>query len=277
MKIITDSGSLFSPESGKALGVDVLPLNVIVDKKSYKEFVDIQSSEFLELVKEGHIPSSSQPSIGETMELFEQYDGEDVLVIHMADGLSGTYQSTMSIKEDMQHPEKIHVINSMTLCGPEKYLVEKAVQLRDEGMHIDDLMKEIHKCIASEKSFLIPQDFNFLKRGGRLTPLAATVGGMLKIVPIMGKTADGKRLEKFAIKKTIKAAVKEIIKALQEHGVDKDYRIYVSHGGVLEQAQGIVKQLQEAFENVKIELHELSPAFITQGGPGCIAIQTIHI
>ena len=277
MKIITDSGSLFSPESGKPLGVDVLPLNVIVDKKSYKEFVDIQSSEFLELVKEGHIPSSSQPSIGETMELFEQYDGEDVLVIHMADGLSGTYQSTMSIKEDMQHPEKIHVINSMTLCGPEKYLVEKAVQLRDEGMHIDDLMKEIHKCIASEKSFLIPQDFNFLKRGGRLTPLAATVGGMLKIVPIMGKTADGKRLEKFAIKKTIKAAVKEIIKALQEHGVDKDYRIYVSHGGVLEQAQGIVKQLQEAFENVKIELHELSPAFITQGGPGCIAIQTIHI
>ena len=276
MKIITDSGSLFSPESGKALGVDVLPLNVIVDKKSYKEFVDIQSYEFLELVKEGHIPSSSQPSIGETMELFEQYDGEDVLVIHMADGLSGTYQSTMSI-EDMQHPEKIHVINSMTLCGPEKYLVEKAVQLRDEGMHIDDLMKEIHKCIASEKSFLIPQDFNFLKRGGRLTPLAATVGGMLKIVPIMGKTADGKRLEKFAIKKTIKAAVKEILKALQEHGVDKDYRIYVSHGGVLEQAQGIVKQLQEAFENVKIELHELSPAFITQGGPGCIAIQTIHI
>ena len=277
MKIITDSGSLFSPESGKALGVDVLPLNVIVDKKSYKEFVDIQSHEFLDLLKEGHIPSSSQPSIGETMELFEQYDGEDVLVIHMADGLSGTYQSTMSIKEDMQHPEKIHVINSMTLCGPEKYLVEKAVQLRDEGMHIDDLMKEIHKCIASEKSFLIPQDFNFLKRGGRLTPLAATVGGMLKIVPIMGKTADGKRLEKFAIKKTIKAAVKEIIKALQEHGVDKDYRIYVSHGGVLEQAQGIVKQLQEAFENVKIELHELSPAFITQGGPGCIAIQTIHI
>lgn len=277
MKIITDSGSLFSPESGKALGVDVLPLNVIVDKKSYKEFVDIQSHEFLDLLKEGHIPSSSQPSIGETMELFEQYDGEDVLVIHMADGLSGTYQSTMSIKEDMQHPEKIHVINSMTLCGPEKYLVEKAVKLRDEGMGIDDLMKEIHKCIASEKSFLIPQDFNFLKRGGRLTPLAATVGGMLKIVPVMGKTADGKRLEKFAIKKTIKAAVKEIIKALQEHGVDKDYRIYVSHGGVLEQAQGIVKQLQEAFENVKIELHELSPAFITQGGPGCIAIQTIHM
>lgn len=277
MKIITDSGSLFSPESGKALGVDVLPLNVIVDKKSYKEFVDIQSHEFLNLVKEGHIPSSSQPSIGETMELFEKYDGEDVLVIHMADGLSGTYQSTMSIKGDMNHPEKIHVINSMTLCGPEKYLVEKAVKLRDQGMGIDDLMKEIHKCIASEKSFLIPQDFNFLKRGGRLTPLAATVGGMLKIVPVMGKTSDGKRLEKFTIKKTIKAAVKEIIKALQEHGVDKDFMIYVSHGGVLEQAQSIVKQLQDAFENVKIELHELSPAFITQGGPGCIAIQTIHM
>lgn len=277
MKIITDSGSLYSPETGKALGIDVLPLNVIVDKKSYKEFIDIQSHEFLELLKDGHIPSSSQPSIGETMELLEKYEGEDILVIHMADGLSGTYQSTMSIKEDMKYPEKIHVINSMTLCGPEKYLVEKAVKLRDEGVAIDDIMKEIHKCIASEKSFLIPQDFGFLKRGGRLTPLAATVGGMLKIIPVMGKTPDGKRLEKFAIKKTMKAAVKEVIKAFEEHGVDKNYMIYVSHGGVLEQAQAIVKQLQEAFENVKIELYELSPAFITQGGPGCIAVQTIHI
>ena len=63
MRIITDTGALYSPEEGKKLGFDVLPLNVIADKKSYKEYVDISSQEFLEIVKEGHIPSSSQPSI----------------------------------------------------------------------------------------------------------------------------------------------------------------------------------------------------------------------
>ena len=277
MKIITDTGSLYSPEAGEKIGVEVLPLNVIIDKKSYKEFVDIQSDEFIELVKQGHVPSSSQPSIGMTMELFEKYPEEEILVINMADGLSGTYQSTLGAKESMEHNENIHVINSMTLCGPQKYLVEKAVELKEKGFSLDHIMKELHKSIATEKSFLIPQDFGFLKRGGRLTPLAATVGGMLKITPIMTMTKDHKCLEKFAMKKTLKSAIKEVIKAFEELGVNEDYKIYVTHAGVLEQAKSVVAQVQAAFENVVIELYDLSPAFITQGGPGCIAIQTIKM
>ena len=138
-------------------------------------------------------------------------------------------------------------------------------------------MKEIHKSIASEQSFLIPQDFDFLKRGGRLTPLAATIGGMLKIIPVMTKTKDGKRLEKFTMKKTLKGAIKEIIKYFQTMEVNENYRIYVSHAGVLEQAEAVIEQIQKCFEKVKIELLELSPAFIAQGGPGCIAIQAIRM
>ncbi|UTY40750.1 DegV family protein [Allocoprobacillus halotolerans] len=276
MKIITDTGALLSPKEGEKLGVGVLPLNVIVDKKSYKEFVEIDSQEFLDMVKEGHIPSSSQPSIGETIEMFEQYPDEELLVINMADGLSGTYQSTMSAKESVDHSDNIHVINSMTLCGPQKYLVEKALALKEKGLDIHHIMKELHKSIACEKSFLIPQDFGFLKRGGRLTPLAATLGGMLKITPIMTTTKDAKRLEKYAMKKTLKSAVKEIIKAFQELGVNEEFKIYVTHAGVLKQAQDVVKQLQATFENTIIEMYDLSPVFIAQGGPGCIAIQTIR-
>lgn len=277
MKIVTDTSALYTPTQGQEKGIEVLPLNVIINKKSYREFVDIQSEEFLEMVKNGYVPSSSQPSIGETMELFEKYADEEILSITMADGLSGTYQSNLSVKEGMEHKENIHVINSMTLCGPQRYLVQKAVHLRDEGLGINDIIKELHKSIATEKSFLIPQDFGFLKRGGRLTPLAATVGGMLRITPVMTKTKDGKRLEKFTMKKTFKSAIKEIIKAFQEMGVDENYIIYISHAGVLEQAQGVIEQMKATFDNVKIELFDLSPAFITQGGPGCIAVQTIRM
>ncbi len=99
MKIITDTGSLYSPEEGKKIGIDVLPLNVMVDHKNYQEYVDIQSSEFIEIVKQGHVPTSSQPAIGVTMEVFEKYPDEELLVINMADGLSGTYQSTLGVKE----------------------------------------------------------------------------------------------------------------------------------------------------------------------------------
>ena len=130
MKIITDTGTMFSPEEGNQKGIVVLPLNVIVDKKSYKEFVDIQSQEFINMVKEGHIPRSSQPSVGEVMEVFEKYQDEEILVINMADGLSGTYQTSLGVRETMEHNENIHVMNSMTLCGPQRYLVEKALDLK---------------------------------------------------------------------------------------------------------------------------------------------------
>lgn len=276
MKIITDSGALYSPQQGHEIGVEVLPLQVIVDKKSYSEFVDIQSDEFLELVKAGYIPSSSQPPIGETIEMFEKYPDEELLVINMSDGLSGTYQSTLSAKESVENSHRIHVINSMTLCGPQRYLVQKAVKLREKGLDIEHIKKELYKSIASEKSFLIPQDFKFLKRGGRLTPLAARIGEMLKIVPVMTKTKDGKKLEKFAIKKTYRGSLKEIIKNLQEIGVNEDYMIYISHADVLEQAQEAKALIQKKFEKIKIEIHDLSPVFITQGGPGCLAIQTIR-
>lgn len=276
MKIITDSGSLFSPQKGKDLGIDVLPLHVIIDKKAYKEFVDIQSEEFIEMVKAGHVPSSSQPSIGETMEVFEKYQDEDILVINLADGLSGTYQSTLAAKESSECPDRIHVINSMTLCGPQKYLVEKAIKLNEMGLDLEHIKKELYKSIASEKSFLIPQDFGFLKRGGRLTPLAATLGGMLRITPIMTLTKDAKRLEKYGMKKTFKSAIKEIIKAFQEMGVDENYKIYVTHAGVLQQAKDTVEQIQQAMSNVEVEIAQLSPVFIAQGGPGCIAVQAIR-
>lgn len=276
MRIVTDTGALYSPEEGKSIGLDVLPLHVIVDKKSYKEYVDVSSEEFLEIVKSGKIPSSSQPSIGETMQLFESMKDEEILVINMADGLSGTYQSTLAAKESSEFPDKIHVMNSMTLCGPQRYLVEKALKLKAEGLDLEHIKKELYKSIASEKSFLIPQDFGFLKRGGRLTPLAATVGGMLKITPIMTTTKDARRLEKYGMKKTFKSAIKEIIKSFQEMGVNEDYKMYICHAGVLEQAKNVQAMLESAFENADIEIQYLSPVYIAQGGPGCIAVQTIR-
>lgn len=276
MKIVTDTSALYSPEEGKEMGIIVLPLSVTVNKNTYKEYVDISSEDFLEIVKGGAIPTSSQPSVGETMEVFEN-EKDDLLVITMADGLSGTYQSTLGAKESIEDNDHIHIMNSMTLCGPHRYLIEKAIKLKKEGCDLDTIMQELHKSIASVKSFLIPQDFNFLKRGGRLTPLAATIGGMLKVVPVMVQTEDGKKLEKFAIKRTLKSAVSEIIKDYINIGVNETYRIYVSHAGVLKTANEVVKQLQKHFENVTIELLDLSPAFITQGGPGCIAIQTIKM
>lgn len=276
MKIVADTSTLYSPEEGRAIDLTVLPLSVTVNGKTYVEYVDINPKEFVDIVRAGGVPTSSQPSVGGYIETFENSD-EDTIVLCMADGLSGTYQSAVGARNSVENNEKIHVINTRTLCGPHRYMVNKALQMKKDGVSFDVIKAEMERLCLENISFLIPSDFDFLKRGGRLTPLAAMALGMLKVVPIMTQTEDGKRLESFGIKRTHKKAVAAICEKLKEFGVDESYLISVSHADVKEQASETVKQISEQFPNTKVEMLDLSPAFITQGGPGCIAIQAIKL
>ena len=193
----------------------------------------------------------------------------------MADGLSGTYASTVSASESVDNPERITVLNSRTLCGPQRYLTQTALKLRDQGLSKDEVVAKLNELIETSQSYLIPQDFGFLKRGGRLTPLAANALGFLKVVPIMTQTPDGRRLDPFGIKKTFKGAVKEIIKHYKETNVEASWHFSVSHAGEPEQAELAADMIKEAFPGAEVHIYLLSPAFITQGGPSCVALQVM--
>ena len=276
VKIITDTSTMFTVSQGKELGIDVLPLHVVVDKVSYEELEQLTANQLIEMIENGHIPSSSQPSMGLVMETFEKYPNDEVLGIFMADGLSGTYASASSASQMVEGDYNITVINSETLCGPHRYLVLKAKELADQGKNAQEITEELKHSIKNGKSFLIPQDFSYLKRGGRLTPLAATLGGLLKIVPVMTMTEDRKRLEKFAIGRTFNMAVGKVLAELEKDLSLGEYKVFVSHGGTLAQGEAVVAKIKEKFKNVDVEMFELTPAFITQGGPKCIAIQWIE-
>ncbi|MCF0106527.1 MAG: DegV family protein [Holdemanella sp.] len=276
MKIICDSASLFEPSMEEEFGIKVFPLNVTINNKTYKEFAEIDRKTFINQIYEGHLPTSSQPSIGEVLDFFEDCD-EETIAITMADGLSGTYQSFVGAKQSLEgNADHIHIINSRTLCGPERLLVLKALKLKDEGCTAEEIIEQLNYSMDRHSSFLIPKDYDFLKRGGRLTPVAATVAGLLKVVPVLQETEDGKRLEKFALKRTFKAAVMDIIDYFKKMNVDENYTISISHADALDIAQKAVGWIQEALPSTKVEVYELSPVFITQGGPGCVSIQVIH-
>lgn len=275
IKLITDTSTLYSPLEGEQLGLDVLPLQVTINQQTYREFVDIDSDAFLDLVKQGNIPSSSQPSIGEVIEHYEKYPDDEIINICMADGLSGTYLSALGAKEGLLHHEHIHVINSKTLCGPHRYLVELALKAVHAGKSVEEIKTLMQSKMDTVRSFLLPQDFDFLMRGGRLTPLAAKIGGLLKIQPVMMQTEDGTRLEKYTVARTFSGGINALIKEFQNLSEPERYRVYISHANVKAQAEKIKESFQKKFPDLEIEVLKLSPAFITQGGPGCIAIQWI--
>ena len=275
VRIITDSSILYTVEEGQKMGIDILPLCVSIGELEGRD-LQIDMDAFYGEIANGNNPVSSQPPVGEVMEAYEKYPEDEIINIAMADGLSGTYQSACGAKVSVDNNENITVFNSMTLCGPHRYMVEKAVAMKEEGKSAKEILTWLDYAKEHQKSFLIPQDFDFLRRGGRLTPMAATFASVLHLKPIMTQTEDGCRLDKFGVKRSFKLAVKAVIEHMKEKGIDERHLIYVSHARAEEDAQKAIDLIKAEFPNTEIQLLALGAAFVTQGGPQCVAIQYIE-
>ena len=276
IRIVSDTSTLYSTTQAQAAGFDVSPLSVTINNRSYREFDEITSEEFVSIIRQGHMPTSSQPAIGEVSALYEKYDGEEILNIAMAHGLSGTYSSAVAAAELTDHPENITVVNTRTLCGPHRYLVEKALEMVKQGHTVAEIVAFLKKKMDTAKSFLIPADFDYLRRGGRLSPLVSYVGKAINLTPIMTQTADGTRLTIASIRRGFNHAIKWISQTLESRGVGKNWNVYISHADVLHQAEEALSILKAKLPEANFHILPLSPAFITQGGPGCVAVQIIE-
>ncbi len=274
MKIISDTSSLLSPKEGREQGVMIVPAVVIVNGKDYRDLEEINSEQLLTFIKEGAVPTSSQPSIGDILDIYEK-DNEEILHLSIGDGLSGSYQNAMGAKNCTERNAHIHVIDTKTLAGALQYLIQKANHLKMQGFDISFIKKELLKSVETSVSFVIPFDFKFLKRCGRLTPVAAELSNLIKIVPVLTQTEDKRRITIFSVKRSYKKALTAIIDHLKKKGINEDYFISICHGGAAETAAEVLQTMETIFTDATIKVFELSPALILHGGPGSIVIQAI--
>ena len=273
VRIVSDTSTLYSTTQAEDAGFHVSPLSVTIAGNSYREFDEISSEEFVAIIQQGHMPTSSQPAIGEVTDLYNRYCEDEIINVTMAAGLSGTYNSAVAAAELCDNAENITVINARTLCGPHRYMVEKAVAWAKEGLSRQAITDRLHALIDSAKSYLVPADFDYLRRGGRLSPLVSYVGKAANLTPVMTQTENGERLTIAGIRRGYPHAVKFIVKELQKAGIGQGWKVQISHAGALEKAQQTLQALKEAMPGADYSILPLSPAFITQGGPGCVAVQ----
>ena len=177
VRIISDTSTLYSAVQAREADFAVSPLAVTIAGNTYRELDEMTAQQFVEIIAKGHMPASSQPAIGEVMDLYQEFAGEEIINIAMADGLSGTYQSAVAAAEGA---ENISVVNTTTLCGPHRYMVEKAVELAKAGKSRQEILDALDQMMATDVSYLMPADFDYLRRGGRLSPLVSLVGKTIK-------------------------------------------------------------------------------------------------
>lgn len=277
VRIVSDTSTLYSTTQARAAGFAVSPLSVTIAGKSYREFDEIDSQQFVDIIRQGHMPTSSQPAIGEVEALYNSLAGDQIINVAMAHGLSGTYTSAVAAAQMCDHADQISVVNTRTLCGPHRYMVEKAVEWADSGLSVEQILEKLNELMDSAKSFLVPADFDYLRRGGRLSPLVSYVGKAASLTPIMTQTETGERLTVASIRRGYSHAVKYITKELEKRGIGEGWRVYISHAGALDKAQQTLDALKAAMPEAYYEILPLSPAFITQGGPGCVAVQYVKV
>jgi len=276
VRIVSDTSTMYSTTQAEEAGFSVSALSVTIAGKSYKEYDEISSEQFVDIIRQGHMPTSSQPAIGDVEALYNRFAGDEIINVSMAHGLSGTYTSATAAAQLCDHAEQITVVNTRTLCGPHRYMVEKCVEWAKEGQTRSEILEKLNALMDSAKSYLVPADFDYLRRGGRLSPLVSYMGKAANLTPIMTQTEGGERLTPASIKRGYPHAVKYIVGELKKAGINKGWRIYITHAGAFEKAKLAMDSLKEILPDAICEILPLSPAFITQGGPGCVAVQYVH-
>ena len=274
MKIITNTASSLTREEGKQLGITVLPVSVSLGGRSLRDYIDIDSDRFSQLLHGDEMPVSSQPSIGDMMAELEDSD-EEAIMLTVADGLSGEYSTAMGLRETLPNRDNIYVINSRSLAGPLRYMAVKAARLRDQGASAAEIVSQIRACAQSTISYVIPADFNYLRKSGRITNMTSRIGSALHLLPVLKQTADHRRISFMTVRRTWKSAVGAIITSLKDTGIDDRYLISIAYADKKDLAAKVRRQILESFPRTQNEILQLSPSLITHGGPGCIVVQAV--
>ena len=276
--VVVDSGSGFTKESAQKEGIFFLPLQIVDEDKTYLDGIDITNEEIFAMIKEGKMLKTSLPPFGMIEQLFKQLKEEGyehAICVSLTAGLSSTMQSIRLGAEEANMP--ITCLETYTTCHIQKYIARAAKQLVDEGLALDEIIARLNDSIAHSDTLIIPDDLDHLKRGGRLTPLAAALGGMLKIKPILklNKSSEGK-VDTFAKVRTMSKAMQMAVDTfIAKNEIDDQYEIVILHTEALETANALKEIYFKQYPNCTTEFGYIGPVIAVHTGIGCVGIQYI--
>ncbi len=269
IKIMTDSTSDIDLEYAKKLNIEVVPLKVIFGQKEYKDRVDLQPEQFYDLLASSNsLPSTSQPSPQDYLDVYEKIKEtkDTLIVITLSSVLSGTYQSAC-IAKDLVDYENIYIIDSLNATQGLRLIVEKAVQLRNNGLSAQEIVNVIEEYKTRVHIYAYVDTLEYFYKGGRLSKTSATVGTMLKLKPIVG--LKNGTLDVFAKARGALKATTKVIDVIKEHGeIDLDEPISIGYTGDTSGLDKFENTLREEFGFDEVLHGYVGPVIGTHAGPG---------
>lgn len=272
--IVTDSTAVMGNEIvNNEQHLYTVPLQILFgDEEVYRDGIDISSKEFFQkLGNTTTLPTTSQPSVGAVLELFEKLvdDYDEILYITISSNISGTYNTGLLAAKQIED-KKIEVFDSLHTSVIQKMYVEEALHQAKEGHGVDHIIKKLKKMRSKSEIYLVVDDLHHLGRTGRVNNMGAIVGQLLKIKPILTFEDGYINLRKKV--RTLKKAYLEVMSILSSQELKESSRIMIAHAAGLENAHKVKEAIALIHPEKTIEISELSPVISVHTGPNTVGV-----
>lgn len=271
---VTDSTAGLTDDFIKNNHIHVVPLSIIFGEESFLEGVDITAEDFYpKLASSKVLPKTSQPAIGEFVELYRKLKGEykKAIAIHASSALTGTFQSSVAASSMVDY--KVDVIDSKIGSYPLGRMIEKGVEMQKAGKSYDEIVAALRELPDKANLYMAPGSLEQLQKGGRLSTTQVIIGSLIRLKLIV-RFEDGKVVlfDKIRTEKKVKERLFQIF----EEASSNIKEASVIHGNVLELADEWREELQKKYPKIKFVTTMFSPVPGTHTGQGTIGLAWIN-
>lgn len=279
--VITDSNSGITQARGKEMGIYVIPMPFFINGELFLEDISLTQEEFYKKLDEDADISTSQPSPGDVIDLWEKLlkEYDEIVHIPMSSGLSSTCETAIALSAD--YNGKIQVVNNQRISVTQEQAVKDALALIDAGKSAAEI-KEILEREKLESTIYITVDtLKYLKKGGRVTAAGAALGTVLNMKPVL--TIQGEKLDAYAKVRGWKAAKRTMLNALEkdikERFATKEQQLIlgVAYTSDEETVKEWVDEVRARFPGMDIIVRPLSLSVACHIGRGALAVACTKI
>jgi len=276
--ITIDAGCDLSKEKCEAAGLNLVPMNVMMDDEIFADTADTQHTlAFYARMREGAIPKTSQLTSHDLLAAWAPLTEQNLPIVHISLGsaISGTaHNAKMAAEEWMEkHPDqKIYVIDSTSASTGYGLMAMEAVRLRDEGKSAEECVEYLETIKHNVHAYFTTSDLHWLQLGGRVSKTAAVLGTMLKINPVLNLSPTG-ALEVIDKVRGSKNAMRRIMTAIEETVIDPEKQtLYISHADNPKMLETYVEEIQKRFAFKDINVNYIGTVIGAHTGPGLITL-----
>jgi DegV family protein with EDD domain len=271
--ILTDSTAYITKEIREKHKIHMIPLSVNFGMETYQEEVEITAEQFFAEIREKQeLPTTSQPSVGMFVELFEklaeEYDA--VISIHLSSGVSGTYNGAATAAT-MVDNIKVYPFDSEVSCMVQGFYVLEASEMAQAGKTPEEILARLEEMKQTMRAYFMVDDLTNLQRGGRLSGAQALIGSLLQVKPILH--FEDKVIVPFEKIRTRKKALNRMYELFNEDAEKNiPIRVVAIHANQPEEAEKIKQELEGKYPNVECLTSYFGPVIGTHLGEGAIGL-----